>query len=194
MDTDESIHVLIDKLDIIDLDVRLTAQRKLVERGAEAFEPLIEAMQSGSGARCWVAAKVITEIDASRAVQPLIDALANSSNIILRQIAAQLLGKLDGPQAVTALITALADYPVMVQLAAAEALGKLGDVRAVAPLITALQNSESTTMQHTIIRALCSLGDPRAIEAILPFVNNENHHVRAQAADALKKFNHPGYS
>ncbi len=193
MGDDESIQGLIDKLDIIDLDVRLTAQRKLVEQGTEAFELLLEAMRSGTGARCWVAAKLMVEIDASRAVVPLLEALANSPHLILRQTAAQLLGKLDSPQIVMALIDALTGDTPMVQLAAAESLGNLGNVRAVPALIVTLQNSESSTIRHTVIRALGNLGDPRAIEAILPYVNDENHHVRSRVADALKKLHHPGY-
>ncbi|HEX3049733.1 MAG TPA: HEAT repeat domain-containing protein [Aggregatilineaceae bacterium] len=193
MDKDESISVLIDKLDIIDLEVRLAAQRRLIERGHEAFEPLVAAMRSEEGAKCWVAAKIIVEIDPSRAVPPLLEALTNSPHLILRQTAAQLLGKLGSPQVVPALINALDDCTVMVQLAAAEALGNLGDVRAVPSLIMVLQKSDSSTIQHTVIRALGNLGDPRAIEAILPFVNSENYHVHSRAVDSLHKLNHPDY-
>lgn len=193
MGDEESIQALIEKLDIIDLEVRLAAQHNLIERGAEAFEPLVEALRGDMGARCWVAAKIIVQIDAARAVDPLLEALAHSPLIILRQTAAQLLGKLGDSRVVPALIKALADDSILVQLTVAEALGNLGDSRAVSPLISVLQGSESTTIQHTVIRALSSLGDPCAIEAILPFVNDENHHVRSWAVDALHKLHHPDY-
>ncbi len=193
MGKDESISALIDKLDIIDLEVRLAAQRRLIERGQEAFEPLVEAMRCEEGAKCWVAAKIIVEIDSSRAVSPLLEALTNSPHLILRQTAAQLLGKLGSSEVVPALIKALEDCTVMVQLSAAEALGNLGDVRAVPSLIRVLQKSESTTIQHTVIRALGNLGDSQAIDAILPFVNSENHHVHSRAVDSLHKLNHPDY-
>jgi HEAT repeat protein len=69
-------------------------------------------------------------------------------------------------------------------------LGRLGDRRAVDYLLAELRRTESSTLRYTLIRALGNLGDPRAVEAIMSFEFDENHHVRAHAQRALSQLRH----
>ena len=87
------------------------------------------------------------ELGDKRAVEPLIDALADSSSEV-RKNAARALGELGDKRAVEPLIDALADSESHVREDAAEALGELGDKRAIKPLEILLQEEPPTVEEH----------------------------------------------
>jgi len=68
---------------------------------------------------------------------------------------------------------------------AATALGQLGLSEAVGDLIEVLKVPDVTT---NAIWALQKLGDPRAIEALVPLLENQEQYVREAAARALRGF------
>jgi HEAT repeat protein len=81
-------------------------------------------------------------LDDSRAVQPLIEALRDSSTPVRRQ-AAWALGAIGDATGVDALVTALKDADAKVREQSAWALGAIGDGRASLGLSLALKDSES---------------------------------------------------
>jgi len=70
--------------------------------------------------------------------------------------------------------------------AVAEALGQIRDIEAVVPLINALQ-LRRTYHVETIIEALGDLGDWRAIEHLIPLLEDSDKNVRRSAQEALEK-------
>lgn len=181
-----SVQALLNDLDSLDHETRARAHTQLVALGTEAVEPLIAAMRRGEGRKCWLSVQALAEIRDERVIPALIQML-NANHVILRQTVAEALGKLGDLRAVPPLIEVLDVGPVTVQLWAATSLGLLKDRRAVDPLIAVLQSTLSSTMRHTVIRALENIGDPRAVPAIVPFQDDEDPHVRSRSEKALKK-------
>ncbi len=134
-------------------------------------------------------AKVLGEMQAPEAVEPLITALQDSEPIV-RVAMAEALGKLQDSRAVKPLITALQDSNPTVKAAMAEALGKLQDSRAVEPLITALQDHKPS-VRLTVAKVLGELHDSRAVEPLITALQDPEDVVRFAAAGALGQLNDP---
>lgn len=179
-----SAQALIRDLDSIDHETRTRAHIELVALGSQAVDTLIDAIRRAEGRKCWLSVHALAEIQDERVIPALIE-LLRSHHVIVRQTVAEILGKLGDPRAVCPLIDALSAGPVTVQMWAATSLGLLGDGRAVDPLIDALQSTFSSTVRHTIIRALENLGDPRAVPFIVPFLEDEDPHVRSRSEKAI---------
>jgi len=89
----------------------------------------------------------------------------------VRMFSATILGDIRDPAAVDDLIDALNDTDDNVRHASAEGLGKIGDARAVHPLIDCLH--QDFWIQYPAIIALGRIGDPSAIEHLLPLLDDE---------------------
>ncbi|MGA1794476.1 MAG: HEAT repeat domain-containing protein [bacterium] len=89
----------------------------------------------------------------------------------VRMFSAAILGDIRDPAAVEDLINALNDPDDNVRHASAEGLGKIGDARAVRPLIDCLH--QDFWIQYPAIIALGRIGDPCAIEHLLPLLDDE---------------------
>ncbi len=124
------------------------------------------------------------------ALVPLIVALEQNDDWMVRVYAAIALGKLGDVRAVQPLNVAVTDddeYPVREK--AASALGELGDEQAIEPLIAALNESRddySYEVQIAAANALAKLGGQRAVEALGDVLQNDDEWpVRKAAAAAL---------
>ena len=124
------------------------------------------------------------------ALAPLLVALEQNDDYLVRMRAAITLGKLGDPRAVEDLGVAVKDddeWPVRQK--AADALGELGDARAVDPLIAALREKKgnySYEVQMAAAAALAKIGDPRAVTALGDAVKYDDEWpVRKAAAQAL---------
>jgi HEAT repeat protein len=173
----------IDALDSADAEVRRIARARLLDLGSEAVEPLIEAMVTQSGRKAWEAAAILAQIEDVRWRDPMCKMLT-SAHPILGQVAANALLRF-GSQCVEPLVAALPTSSYLTQIAIIDVLGKIGDARAVSPLLNLLRECTSSTLCYMLIEALGKLGDPRSIDAIRPFLDDADHHVRKRAHKAL---------
>jgi len=131
-----------------------------------------------------MAARVLAFCEASRIVEPLIEALKDAEPEV-RQFAAAGLGRAGDKRAVDPLLALLKDDRREVRSAAAEALGKLGDKRAVEPLLAALKDADWRVRQAAA-EALGQIGDRRAILPLDAAGDDCQPGVRRAAAAALR--------
>jgi HEAT repeat protein len=118
----------------------------------------------------------------SAAVEPLVVALRDSGDSVVRRHAAEALGRLSDSRAVEPLVAALRDSDWDVWQQAAAALISLGEP-SVFPLMTALRSSDWDVWQRAAA-VLISLGEP----SVLPLVaalRDSDRDVRCRAAEAL---------
>jgi HEAT repeat protein len=129
-------------------------------------------------------AEALGEIGDPAAVQPLIDALSDTSTDV-QYVAAKSLGMLADPRAVDPLIGKLKSEEKWVRRGAAHSLGLIKDKRAVDPLIALLADP------HHDVRAqaawsLGRLGENRAIESLKPLLQDPREDVQKEAAAAIE--------
>ena len=183
----ERIDSLLDQLGDSQVGVRLAAQNQLVSDGALVVEPLIRLLQTGSLRQVAAAIPALGQIGDPRAIVPLADILHGARHPLLRMNAAQALAEFNDPEVIAALLDALHDENELVLTWVVTSLAALRDSRALEPLITLLEQTPSPEIRYTIIRSLGDLGDPRAVEHIRRFLNDDNQHVRRYALSALEK-------
>lgn len=128
-------------------------------------------------------AEALGEIGDRAAVQPLIDALSDTSTDV-QYVAAKSLGMLADVRAVMPLIEKLKSDEKWVRRGAAHALGIIGDKRAVDPLIALLTDT------HHDVRAqaawsLGRLGEEKAREPLKLLLQDPREDVRKEAAAAV---------
>ncbi|MCB9453737.1 MAG: HEAT repeat domain-containing protein [Anaerolineaceae bacterium] len=135
-------------------------------------------------------AKALGGLGDSRAVAPLMAALADTDKWV-HHATADALGKLlDDIRDIESLITALRAPDASVRCVAARALGKLGDPRAITHLITALADTD-IRVRSFAAGALGELGDACAVEPLITALAGTNWFVRCVAAGALGKLGDP---
>jgi arylsulfatase A-like enzyme/HEAT repeat protein len=137
--------------------------RMFEPRAAPALRQLIAAEDPGLRSR---AAVSLGRLRDRAAVPSLIDALWMAPNTYEREEAVRWLGRLGDPRALDPLINLLPEPHVRHLVVVA--LGELGDSRAFAPLIDVLTWDRNANVRDGVVRGLAMLGDPRAIDAILP--------------------------
>src|SRR5688500_14615311 len=128
------------------------------------------------------AAKALGLLKDSRAVVPLISLLRDSDRAV-RQSAIHALIAI-GQSSVPALSDYLGDGSLQVQEAVSEVLAAVGDVRAFAPLVTALISGDWIVRMHAA-KALGRIADPRAVDSLIPLLQDTVKAVREEAAGAL---------
>jgi HEAT repeat protein len=130
------------------------------------------------------AAKVLGEIGDSRAVEPLIAALEDSTGSVVFD-AAIALGQIGDLRAIEPLIVALEKWPEgYVTCAPADALVKIG-AQAVEPLISTLGYVSNDVVRKAAAQALGEIGDPRAAEPLIGKLDDWVEDVRKAAARSL---------
>jgi HEAT repeat protein len=107
------------------VDIRIAAQKALVEIGAQAVEPLIASLKSSDSGKRYDAAQVLGEIGDARAVEPLISALKDRRSALARGRAAAALGEIGDARAIEALIVASRESDEYVRGNAASALNRI---------------------------------------------------------------------
>ncbi|MGL5062659.1 MAG: HEAT repeat domain-containing protein [Microcoleus sp.] len=130
------------------------------------------------------------------AVPPVVDALLNSDNVTVRGSAAKALAQIavNYPElafpevGLQGLKTAISDANPVVHIAAVMALGQMGSA-AFDILTEALNTTDNVAVQVAIVNALASVGDPRCVEVLNTFANDEtvDTYVRESAKSSLSR-------
>lgn len=130
------------------------------------------------------------------AVPAVVDALLNSDNVTVRGSAAKVLAQiainypeLPFPEAgLQGLKKAINDSNPVVHIAAVMALGQMGS-SAFEILVESLKATDNIAVQVAIVNALASVGDPRCIEVLTTFANDESvdAYVRESATSSLSR-------
>jgi HEAT repeat protein len=128
------------------------------------------------------AAYLLGQAKNPRAVQPLIEALADFDKSVREQavLALSSIGK----AAVEPLSEAMNDPKWQTRYRAAEALGRIADERAIQPLVQGLKDNKDH-VRYMASKALRELGDSDAVEPLIILLKDENIYVRMMAARAL---------
>jgi HEAT repeat protein len=128
------------------------------------------------------AAYLLGQAKNPRAIQPLIEALADFDKSVREQ--ATLALSSIGKSAIEPLAGAMKEKKWETRYRAAEALGKIADEKAVQPLIQALKDNRDH-VRYMAAKGLRELGDSEAIEPMVILLKDENKYVRMMAARAL---------
>jgi len=128
------------------------------------------------------AAYLLGQAKNPRAIQPLIEALADFDKSVREQ--ATLALSSIGKAAIEPLAAAMKEKKWETRYRAAEALGKIADEKAVQPLIQALKDNRDH-VRYMAAKGLRELGDSDAIEPMVILLKDENRYVRMMAARAL---------
>ncbi|MDK1032825.1 MAG: HEAT repeat domain-containing protein, partial [Planctomycetia bacterium] len=159
-----------------------TATRALVEIGSPAVGPLCEALKDKSKEVRSAAAIALGDIGDARAAEPLAALLADEHPP--RKHAMDALAKL-GKGATGALLTALKDWKRRDY--AGIVMAKIKDPAAVEPLLQALTDNDAQARRAGAV-GLGATGDRRAVAPLAKLLEDADPHVRADAADALRRF------
>lgn len=142
---------------------------RMFEPGAApALRRLIAAEDPGLRSR---AAVSLGRLRDKAAVPSLIDALWMAPNTYEREEAVRWLGRLGDPRALDPLMNLLPEPHVRHLVVVA--LGEIGDKRAYAPLLDVLTWDRNANVRDGVVRGLAMLGDPRAVDVILPLATDE---------------------
>lgn len=117
-----------------------------------------------------------------RAIQPLIEALADFDKSVREQ--ATLALSAIGKAAIEPLAAAMKEPRWETRYRAAEALGRIADEKAVKPLIQGLKDNREH-VRYMAAKGLRELEDSDAIEPMIILLKDENRYVRMMAVRAL---------
>jgi len=139
------------------------------ERARPALRRLVVSEDPGIRSR---AAVSLARLRDKSAVPALTDALWLAPNPYEREEAVRWLGRLGDASALDPLLNLLPETHTrhLVVLA----LGELGDARAFEPLVQTLGWDHNTNVRDGVVRALATLGDPRALGVLLPLVEDDS--------------------
>ncbi|HTU61888.1 MAG TPA: HEAT repeat domain-containing protein, partial [Polyangiales bacterium] len=139
------------------------------ERARPALRRLVASEDPGIRSR---AAVSLARLRDKSAVPALTDALWLAPNPYEREEAVRWLGRLGDASALDPLLNLLPETHTrhLVVLA----LGELGDARAFEPLVQTLGWDHNTNVRDGVVRALATLGDPRALGVLLPLVEDDS--------------------
>ena len=153
--------------------------------GEPAAEVLARLVRSDPDAHTRVmAAGALGQVEADVRL-PALEAALRDSTTDVRSTAASSLGRIATPAAVPALLTALAkETDLDAGQAIVEALGATHDRRATAGLAQALA-AGAPQLRESAARVLGTLGDERAVEALIAATRDPDHRVRLTAVWAL---------
>ena len=136
----------------------------------------------------------LKDIEDFRAVEPLIDALKDSTSVV-RSHSVAALGKIGGPQAFPAVISALKTEAVRSALdigvcyRAIEATHRLGETAA-GVLIPALKHPDKAIRRKTAT-LLGKTGEAGAVDLLIGALKDKHPRVRSRAAHALGRIGNP---
>lgn len=128
------------------------------------------------------AAYLLGQAKNPRAIQPLIESLADFDKSVREQ--ATLALSTIGKAAIEPLAEAMKEPKWETRYRAAEALGKIADEKAVQPLIQALRDNRDH-VRYMAAKGLHDLGDSDAVEPLIILLKDENVYVRLMAVHAL---------
>jgi HEAT repeat protein len=128
------------------------------------------------------AAYLLGQAKNPRAIQPLIESLADFDKSVREQ--ATLALSTIGKAAIEPLAEAMKEPKWETRYRAAEALGRIADEKAVQPLIRGLKDNRDH-VRYMAAKGLHDLGDSDAIEPLIILLKDENIFVRLMAVHAL---------
>jgi HEAT repeat protein len=128
------------------------------------------------------AAYLLGQAKNPRAIQPLIEALADFDKSVREQ--AMLALSTIGKAAIEPLAEAMKEPRWETRYRAAEALGKIADEKALQPLIQGLRDNRDH-VRYMAAKGLHDLGDSDAVEPLIILLKDENVYVRLMAVHAL---------
>lgn len=189
------VEPMIAALDDWEWGVRMNAAFVLGElRDPRAIKPLIAALAS-DGFNSEFETDHVGDIAASSlgrigelAVEPLIETLSSSRDVLVRRNAAIALGNTKDPRAVEPLVNAIREDDSFVRISAAMALAEIKDDRAIGPLLAIIK--EEPRYRIIIGHAIGKFGEP-AIDPLLEMLNHSDSKVRYAAATALSDIQNP---
>jgi putative membrane-bound dehydrogenase-like protein len=175
--------------------VRLIAQRRLAERGAEAVKPLTDLLadtKAPATAR-WHAIWALDALDGGKAGRPAIIAALKDSDASVRRQAARELGTRRAKEAAGELTKLLKDDDLSVRFRAATALGRIGDAGTVPALRDALAEKDVFT-RYAVFTALNRIGraDAKAWPEIARGLASDQPAIREGTLFALRETYQPG--
>ena len=185
--------ILIAALDDADLEVRVAAARGLRSANDKrAVKPLINLLATGDMEVRIAAVQALGSLQDERAVGPLIESLEERDEPLYSNTI-YALRHFEGPRLIPVYVNALGHVNVKVVQDAARGLEKQKDRRALEPLVQALSSrmrsdnavEPEDDARPPLLRALGSIGDARAVDAILPAL--DYMHTSEDARDALVK-------
>lgn len=149
----------------------------------QGLEGLVKALQDSTDPQVrQYAAYLLGKAQSPRAIQPLIEALADFDKSV-REQATLALSRI-GKAAIEPLAEAMKEPRWETRYRAAEALGKIADEKAVKPLIQGLKDNRDH-VRYMAAKGLRDLGDSDAIEPMVILLKDENRYVRMMAVRAL---------
>jgi len=128
------------------------------------------------------AAYLLGQAKNPRAIQPLIEALADFDKSVRQQ--AMLALSTIGKAAIEPLADAMKEPKWETRYRAAEALGKIADEKAVQPLIQGLRDNRDH-VRFMAAKGLHDLRNSDAVEPLIILLKDENIYVRLMAVHAL---------
>jgi HEAT repeat protein len=149
----------------------------------QGVEGLVKALRDSTDPQVrQYAAYLLGKAQNPRAIQPLIEALADFDKSV-REQATFALSRI-GKAAIEPLAEAMKEPKWETRYRAAEALGKIADEKAVKPLIQGLRDNRDH-VRYMAAKGLKELGDSDAIEPLVILLRDENRYVRMMAVRTL---------
>ncbi len=164
--------------------LRQKAAEVLVHIGQPAVEPLAAMLTNRDQTIRWAAIETMGKIGGTQAAQLLVTTLKQGKSEE-QETAVQALIQIGQP-AVDPLIDIFEEADSNLQEIIKSILVNIKNA-AVDPLVTALKHSDVAVVRRTIVQILGEIGDPQAVAALVPALDDRDWGMRWAAAQALGK-------
>lgn len=151
-----------------------------------AADGLARALTDEDTDNRWKAATTLARRKDRRAIETLV-AFGQNGNDSQKYYAAEYLCDLGDPRGVLSLCAMLNDSDRSVRVEAARALCSGARAQALDSLLKALKTEEDDNARRFLVLALGQIYDPRAIQALVDVLADNEHMVRANAARGLAR-------
>ncbi|MBA3869982.1 MAG: HEAT repeat domain-containing protein [Anaerolineae bacterium] len=160
-------------------------------RSPKSMEKLLDLLKSKDDSLIYESIIALGKIGDGRAVEPLIELLDEylsgdtKYSTDIPRVLFEALRKLGDKRAINVLLFGLQAKEPRIRQFAAMSLSEIKDDSTVEPLINVLVNDEDQDVKGGAIGALGDIGDSRAVDVIVPFLENE--YLALVAIQALGK-------
>ncbi len=152
----------------------------------QLIKQMVECLGDTRGLTRLAYAEALGQVGKS-AVEPLIDALLDHANVVVRRAAGKTLALIEDPRAVTPLIQALLnDQDTVVQSSSIGALARTGEA-SVAPLLEILASPDSTESQKGHAAWALAFIGIKAKDKLYEAYDSDSPEVRAAVVGAIAK-------
>ncbi|QVL29836.1 HEAT repeat domain-containing protein [Telmatocola sphagniphila] len=172
-------------------EVRLVAQRRLIERGPEVSKPLLTLLSDNSSpayarwSAIWALDAISGDSPATR--KDIAVYLGDSDPSVRRQVLREL-GSRSANEATSKIISCLEDADASVRFQAATALGRIGNSAAITPLLQYLK-TEDLFSRYAAFTALNRIGhtDPKYWDKIVVGLSDPNPRIQEGTTFAIRE-------